>query len=162
MSEEDVRSVLTRLLAATEPKELLNMPLRKLEEHYDSLQEVRGRLHSWGYSLVECDTRLNLIRQEIELKRAEFRHDQTMRLGGRTLFWAKVGGIAAAVGTLVLIGQELPISRLRPSRSSQASPESSPQTMSTAAESPRPPAEESPSTTPQPSQTPSPTSTPTS
>jgi hypothetical protein len=42
MAQEPELAAQTRLMAATEPKELMNMSLPKLEEHYNSLQAFAG------------------------------------------------------------------------------------------------------------------------
>jgi hypothetical protein len=54
----------------------------------------------------------------------EKRHKENQTLGQKTLFWAKIGGIAAVIGTIVLLIFDTPISKLLPSTSSQAPPTS--------------------------------------
>src|SRR5438309_6185917 len=63
------------------------------------------------------------------------RHSQSMKLSGKTLFWAKVGGIAAASGTVVLLVSDIGISKFLPSTSSRASLTSSSQMIPTVAPS---------------------------
>jgi hypothetical protein len=144
----------------TGPDKLADLPIETLQACYHYLTEAQRALPAmYGAEEIRpCSDRVALLRSEIELRRVEKQsgeqHTESMKQGSNILFWAKVGGIAAAVGTLVLLSQDLPISRLRPAKASQALPTSSPKITPTAVPS------ESTSATPQASPTPAPTSTP--
>jgi hypothetical protein len=152
------------VMPPTEPDKLYGLTRHQMEVFYNSLHAARQGLLG-GIAEERCDRRLELLRREIELKRTEERserqHQENSFLGQKTLFWAKVGGIAAAIGTFVLLFQDMPISKLLRAISSRASPKSSPQLMPTAAQSETPTAAESPLATPQALETPSPSATPT-
>jgi hypothetical protein len=114
-----------------------------------------------GYqaAVFEHERRLKLKDDEEAKKRdqaSKERHEQAMRVGGWTLFWA----IVAALGTVGLLLLDIPFSKLRHAITSLALPTSSPTATANLAQSPTPTATGSPSAIPQMSPTPSPASTP--
>ena len=84
----------------------------------------------------------------------EDRHNKTLTQGDKILFWAKVGGIAAAIGTIGFLLKDTPLSKLLPSMSSRQAPLLIPYKLQTVAPSPMPTATESPSESPQASENP--------
>jgi hypothetical protein len=102
-------AVFREVLAETEPNKLIYLTLQQLEGYYNSLHETRPYL--LGMVQDGCDARMHLLRREIELKRVEERserqHEQTIRLGKKTLFWA----VVAALGSVGLLLLDIPFPR---------------------------------------------------
>src|SRR5947207_984561 len=98
-----------QVLKATAPDKIDALSPSELRQHYNFLCSHAQNTQNFGPNTHQpWLRRIEEVRDAMQANR----HIQTMRLGGKTLFWAKVGGIAAAVGTLVLLSQDLPISRL--------------------------------------------------
>jgi hypothetical protein len=139
-----------------------------LPDHYnfrdytdEQLEEFLNKLPfhmAHGAAESEHERRQKLTDRQL----ARDRHSQSTKLSEKTLFWAKVGGITASIGTVVLLVSDIGISKFLPSTSSRASPTSSPQTIPTVAPLISPSAKKPLSRTPRALPTSSPTSTPAS
>ena len=147
-------------MSLTELDKVDDLTLPELENYCTRLSGLRWALYG-GVHQQACDMRMDLLWGKIEQKRSDLRHKEAIGIGRWTLFWAIIGGIAAAVGTLVLLFHDTPLSKLLPARASQASPTSSPQAIATSVPLESPMATESQSESPPASPTPELTSMPT-
>ena len=139
---------------ATRPSKLSEISPEEIQNYYDYFAEAHAAIRGHQDVTHAAAARMVSLRNYLDQRHIDDHHSQAQRLGRKTLFWAKVGGIAAVVGTLVLLGQDIHISKFLPSKSSKASPTSSPQAAPSALPSETPTATESPSATPLESPTP--------
>lgn len=112
-----------------------HLTLPELENYCTRLSGLRWALYG-GVHQQACDMRMDLLWCKIEQKRSDLRHKEAIGIGRWTLFWAIIGGIAAAVGTLVLLFHDTPLSKLLPATSFQAAPASLPTATLTAIDRP--------------------------
>jgi hypothetical protein len=156
---------------ATEPNKLIDLPLAQLEAYYNELHSLRDWLFGTTWALEACNARMELLRREIELRRlteqSDRQHRESFDLGKRTfglsektLFWAKVGGIAAAIGTSVLLVSDTGLSKFLRAMSFRLAPVSPKQNLPSAAATEAPTATLSPSESTPASPTSSATTTP--
>jgi hypothetical protein len=148
---------------ATKSGAYLEWDLDTLLEVQKQLREARTVLRNCELIFSQgCEAAIEKVNQAIDSKRIEERaerhHKQAMHLVGRTLFWAIVGGIAAAVGTLVVLFHDTPLSKILPSTSSRSEPLLIPTPTVIASSTPEPSV--TASETPQASLTPSEAGTP--
>ena len=122
-------------MSLTELDKVDDLTLPELENYCTRLSGLRWALYG-GVHQQACDMRMDLLWGKIEQKRSDLRHKEAIGIGRWTLFWAIIGGTAAAVGTLVLLFHDTPLSKLLPATSSQASPASLPTATPTAIDRP--------------------------
>ena len=146
-------------MSLTELDKVDDLTLPELENYCTRLSGLRWALYG-GVHQQACDMRMDLLWGKIEQKRSDLRHKEAIGIGRWTLFWAIIGGTAAAVGTLVLLFHDTPLSRLLPATPAQASPASLPTATPSVAPSPTPTAIDRPSAAPQSSAIPSLAATP--
>src|ERR1022692_232623 len=88
-----------RVMEATESDKLAAVPPRLLQEYYDYLCSVPHLIYQGNDLSQIVARRVENLRHEMQNRQ----HSESTGLGNKTLFWAKVGGVAAVIGTVVLI-----------------------------------------------------------
>jgi cytoskeletal protein RodZ len=121
-----------KVIDKTKPPKLDDLSLEEIKryEHYLSTKLpslIDGRL------VTVCRNRIDLLRQEIQSQRieekADKRHQESSRIGTKTLFWARWAVVAAVVVPVVLaLISQFPISKLLHAKTDKASPPTSRQT----------------------------------
>ncbi|HYR23566.1 MAG TPA: hypothetical protein VEP30_11665 [Chthoniobacterales bacterium] len=160
---------------ATAPEKVRDMSDEALDMHHryfvDILPEL-GRVAGVAWMKPAAEGRIALLSAEIDRRRAErystAQHEETMKLGGKTLgvgkkglSWARIAGVAGIAAVLIAaasLGVQIYFSKNPPSQTVAPSPTSSPQTTATISELPESAASSNSAT---PSQSPMAETTPT-
>jgi hypothetical protein len=108
----------------TAPDKLSPLSLEQLQKCHAYFVDVNPQLQGWHAMQVQCRDRIELLSKEIESRRSETHserhHREAIGLGRQTLFWAKVGGIAAAIGTTVLLVSDTGLSKFLRAKASRS------------------------------------------
>jgi hypothetical protein len=114
VDKKEAQDIFYKLVSDTPPDTARSLPLDELEKQSNSLHLALPWLEQEAFQR-RCRDRLLLLQSLIELKRGASQHGQMMRRAGWALFWAIVAGI----GTVALVLQETPLSKLLHVRSSR-------------------------------------------